>query len=179
MNGSASRPNSATMNGTRCAIRPATKATSRESRSSFDPGRCTGRCKQRRGRPRAASGCHARRGSGLGQPCPAGTLEPQLVRSAVTLQRGFQDFVHPGHGAGWLYCAQLGDAFARFFRAAQQAACAHPHSRTLRIGREQAECPHRVVRVLDLSVPKVSQATAFQCTWCETSSGLRRWAFSK
>jgi hypothetical protein len=36
MKGSASRPNSATMNGTRCAIRPATKATSRESRSSFD-----------------------------------------------------------------------------------------------------------------------------------------------
>src|SRR5215213_6259992 len=36
MKGSASRPSSATMNGTRCAIRPATNATSRESRSSFD-----------------------------------------------------------------------------------------------------------------------------------------------
>ena len=36
MNGSASRPSSATMNGTRCAIRPATKATSRDSRSSLE-----------------------------------------------------------------------------------------------------------------------------------------------
>jgi hypothetical protein len=36
MNGSASRPSSATMNGTRCAIRPATKATSRDRRSSFE-----------------------------------------------------------------------------------------------------------------------------------------------
>ena len=36
MNGSASRPNSATINGTRCAISPETKATSRDSRSSFD-----------------------------------------------------------------------------------------------------------------------------------------------
>jgi hypothetical protein len=35
MNGSASRPSSATMNGTRWAIRPTTKATSRESRSSL------------------------------------------------------------------------------------------------------------------------------------------------
>jgi hypothetical protein len=35
INGSASRPSSATMKGTRCAIRPATKATSRESRSSL------------------------------------------------------------------------------------------------------------------------------------------------
>ena len=35
INGSASRPSSATMNGTRCAIRPATKATSRDSRSSL------------------------------------------------------------------------------------------------------------------------------------------------
>ena len=36
MNGSASRPSSATMNGTRCAIRPDTNATSRESRSSLE-----------------------------------------------------------------------------------------------------------------------------------------------
>ena len=36
MNGSASRPSSATMNGTRWAIRPATNATSRDSRSSLD-----------------------------------------------------------------------------------------------------------------------------------------------
>ena len=36
MNGSASRPSSATMNGTRCTIRPATNATSRERRSSFE-----------------------------------------------------------------------------------------------------------------------------------------------
>ena len=35
MNGSASRPSSATMKGTRWAIRPATKATSRERRSSL------------------------------------------------------------------------------------------------------------------------------------------------
>ena len=35
MIGSASAPSSATMNGTRCAIRPAMKATSRESRSSL------------------------------------------------------------------------------------------------------------------------------------------------
>ena len=35
MNGSASAPSSATMNGTRCAIRPAMNATSRESRSSL------------------------------------------------------------------------------------------------------------------------------------------------
>jgi hypothetical protein len=35
MKGSASRPNSATMNGTRWAIRPATKATSRDNRSSL------------------------------------------------------------------------------------------------------------------------------------------------
>ena len=38
MNGSASRPSSATMNGTHCAIRPATNGTSRDSRSSFDSG---------------------------------------------------------------------------------------------------------------------------------------------
>jgi hypothetical protein len=37
MKGSASRPRSVTMNGTRCAIRPDTNAASRESRSSFDP----------------------------------------------------------------------------------------------------------------------------------------------
>jgi hypothetical protein len=36
MNGSASRPSSETMKGTRCAIRPETKATSRESRSNFE-----------------------------------------------------------------------------------------------------------------------------------------------
>jgi hypothetical protein len=36
MKGSASRPSSATMNGTRCAINPATNATSRESLSSFE-----------------------------------------------------------------------------------------------------------------------------------------------
>src|SRR4051812_29052749 len=36
MKGSASRPSSATMNGTRCAMRPATNATSRDSRSSFE-----------------------------------------------------------------------------------------------------------------------------------------------
>ena len=36
MNGSASRPSSATIKGTRCAIRPDTKATSRDSRSSFE-----------------------------------------------------------------------------------------------------------------------------------------------
>ena len=36
MNGSASAPSSATMNGTRCAISPAMKATSRESRSSLE-----------------------------------------------------------------------------------------------------------------------------------------------
>src|SRR6476659_10148598 len=35
MNGSASAPSSATMNGTRCAIRAAMKATSRERRSSL------------------------------------------------------------------------------------------------------------------------------------------------
>ena len=35
MNGSASTPSSATMNGTRCAISPAMNATSRESRSSL------------------------------------------------------------------------------------------------------------------------------------------------
>src|SRR5215216_6527042 len=35
MNGSASRPSSATMNGTRCAISPETNATSRDSRSSL------------------------------------------------------------------------------------------------------------------------------------------------
>src|SRR5713226_2662437 len=35
MNGSASRPCSATMNGTLCAIRAATKATSRDRRSSL------------------------------------------------------------------------------------------------------------------------------------------------
>ena len=35
MNGSASRPSSATIKGTRWAIRPATKATSRENRSSL------------------------------------------------------------------------------------------------------------------------------------------------
>src|SRR4051812_23937593 len=36
MNGSASEPSSATMNGTRWAIRPEMKATSRDSRSSFE-----------------------------------------------------------------------------------------------------------------------------------------------
>ena len=36
MKGSASAPSSATMNGTRCAISPAMKATSRESRSSLE-----------------------------------------------------------------------------------------------------------------------------------------------
>jgi hypothetical protein len=36
MKGSASRPSSATMNGTRCAISPATKATSRDRRSSLE-----------------------------------------------------------------------------------------------------------------------------------------------
>ena len=35
MNGSASAPSSATMKGTRCAMSPAIKATSRESRSSL------------------------------------------------------------------------------------------------------------------------------------------------
>jgi hypothetical protein len=35
MNGSASTPSSATMNGTRCAIRPDTKATSRDTRSKL------------------------------------------------------------------------------------------------------------------------------------------------
>ena len=36
MNGPASRPSSATMKGTRCAISPDTNATSRESRSSLE-----------------------------------------------------------------------------------------------------------------------------------------------
>ena len=39
MKGSASRPSSATMNGTRYAISPATNATSRDSRSSLETDR--------------------------------------------------------------------------------------------------------------------------------------------
>jgi hypothetical protein len=47
--GAPSRPSSAKMNGTRCAISPDTKATSRESRSSFKTSppryiRCRGQC---------------------------------------------------------------------------------------------------------------------------------------
>jgi hypothetical protein len=57
MKGSASRPSSATMKGTRCAISPETKATSRESRSSLET-----RTLQRalRAAARAAASCGRR-----------------------------------------------------------------------------------------------------------------------
>ena len=52
MKGSASRPSSATMKGTRCAISPETNATSRESRSSLETSTAASRF---------AGGCESRR----------------------------------------------------------------------------------------------------------------------
>ena len=76
MKGSASRPSSATMKGTRCAISPDTNATSRESLSSLET---TTQHLALRAAARAAASCGRRSSASVPLPVSASTNSPMIV----------------------------------------------------------------------------------------------------
>src|SRR4051812_15919578 len=142
MNGSASRPSSATMNGTRCAIRPATKATSRESRSSFEtrtqhlPWRaaasaaasCGHRSRASAPLPVSASTYSAMIADGLGFGKPLDGSSLRLDSKARALLLPYGDAVHTkGIPPFALWMNPLSEQCHCSFHVAAANACAAEH----------------------------------------------------
>jgi hypothetical protein len=118
MKGSASRPSSATMNGTRWAIRPATKATSRDNRSSLDT---TMLHLALRAAANAAASCGLWSRASAPFPVSASVYSLMIVRPSEAAKRSM--------AARWLLCRGQSDAgphrpaSAGYVRLARSISC--------------------------------------------------------